>query len=275
MSEPTESTRAQVLPEFFVSAQNEIMQQARNEAAILEELENEQKQLVYLHKTPITSLPLLQCNPIMDDEPLIKTEADVIGVTRQSFVDWAVLVVSAMTGLRIKVRAELVKGADTRSDVVWFLILPNKSKDDEKSWINFAVLEYKNTRMINVPAFQKATFRGLPGENMREMENQARMEPSKSLLKTNGPMWLTQQLMKYAKDQQTPYQIAFDYNTMLVMEFGNDLYKGPGVAPKGVKLALMTQEEEQDGTGNTIRAFFLGALMRAARETIAKHNITI
>lgn len=275
MSEPTESTRAQILPEFFVSAQNEIMHQARNEAAILEELENKQKQLVYLHKTPITSLPLLQCNPIIDDEPLIKTEADVIGVPRQSFVDWAVLVVSAMTDLRIKVRAELVKGADTRSDVVWFLILPNKSKDDEKNWINFAVLEYKNTRMINVPAFQQATFRGLPGEEMRDFEIRARKLTSKSLLKTNGPMWLTQQLMKYAKDQQTPHQIAFDYNTMLVMEFGNDLYKGPGVAPKGVKIALMTQEEEQDGTGKTIRGFFLGALMRAARETIAKRKITL
>ena len=261
-------------PQFVLPSPVNFQQQARLDLQMLEERENLQKQLVLSGQKSYNAFPLLHFSPYLDDKPIVYSEADVVQECKSSFVDWAVLILTELSGMKVKTRAEVYVSSTSRMDLVWFFALPGGKLDDHKNWIAFAVLEYKNTKMIDVEAFEKAIFHGQEGQTEMELLMQASDEEGATLIEGKSSIWLSQQMTKYAKERNVPFQIAFDFGSMLTLEYGNDLAKGPKFAPENVKIAWMTAEQEVEGTEMTVRAFFLAFLLRALRQTMAKHSIT-
>ncbi|MDI1488674.1 MAG: hypothetical protein OHK93_007950 [Ramalina farinacea] len=162
---------------------------------------------------------------------------------------------------------------ESRFDLIWFMVLPGKTEDDAANWLKFAVLEYKNTRMIDPGAFRKAIYRESTGTSKSGTSRRAGVLKNETLIDDKSALWLTKQMTKYAKTLQVPYQIAFDFGTMLTMEYGNDLAAGPDVDPKNVQIAHMSREDEVPGTEMTVRAFLHGFLDKALRGTMEQHRI--
>ena len=82
-------------------------------------------------------------------------------------------------------------------------------------------------------------------------------------------------MTKYAKVTGVPHQIAFDYRTMLTLDFDTDLVKDRHIPPRSAQVAWL-EEESQDGSDyRTHRSYLLGYLYCSLQEELGKHGITL
>ena len=239
----------------------------------IQKLEDEQSSLVLANKQPIEAFPLLKFSPYLPPNPVIKSESDVVREANVELVNWVCLALEQATGFTIRVLSEFQK-VKSRPNMVWFYVVPGKSAEDLQNWKPFAVLEFKNTKTIDIDGFQPAIFHEKQGRTEDQFYQLALQGANNTLIKGENALWLTKQMTKYAKTSRVPHQVAFDYSTMLILDFGLDLVGDPKTPPKSVQIAWLREESKEGTDFKTHRSYFLGYLYYALQETLKRQGTT-
>ena len=274
MSAPNANTLSFGMPAYLKYTTLDYPGFAKSLVSKMQKLEDEQKSLVLAKTQPIETFPLLSFSPYLPPYPVLMSESDVVREANVELVNWVALALEQATGSKIRVLSETQK-EKARPDMVWFYVLPGKAAEDFQNWKPFAVLEFKNTKMIDIAGFEPAIFNEKQGRTEKEFYQLALQGANNTLIKGDNAVWLTKQMTKYAKTTGVPYQVAFDYSTMLMLDFDWDLVKDSKTSPKSVQVAWL-KEESKDGTDSkTHRSFLLGYLYNALQETSKREGIIL
>ena len=236
----------------------------------LVKLEDKQASDSQFTKDNIDAFPLIHYS--LNDEierPVIHNEADVAREAQHGLVNWVTVVLKALTGLKIRVASEHLKFGSA-PDLVWFYVKQGDSAEDFKNWKPFALLEYKDTKMISVDSFRNALYisqKDNDGLSEAEYFSLGRDLQSQTYIKGNNAVYLSKQAARYAQITQLPYVVAFDWNTMVTFDFSQDKYSKPKEPPLSMKVSWL-QEGAGGGTGEqTYRSMLLGYLYHALEQT--------
>lgn len=272
MSAPNNTTLGYSVPAYLKNALFDYTKLSKDLVSKLEKLEDEQSSLVLAKKQPKDAFPLLDYKPYLTEHPRLETEGDVVREANLELVSWVSLALEQATGFKIRMGSESRRDK-SRVDMIWFYVAPEKTAQDSQNWRPFAILEFKNTNMIDISGFQQAIFQEKKGVTEDEFYGLALQRASKTLIKGDNALWLTKQMVKYAKTTGVPHQVSFDFSTMLTLEFELGLEKDPDVPPKSVQVGWL-REESKDGTDfQTHRAYLLGYLGYALQKTLERQEI--
>ena len=75
------------------------------------------------------------------------------------------------------------------------------------------------------------------------------------------------ELTKYAKKAGVSFLAAFDFNTMITLEFGFRVGVNPSEVPEDVQFDWMRTDFEDSSKGQTVRAFFFTFMSQALQKT--------
>ncbi|EEQ33641.1 hypothetical protein McanMca71_004591 [Microsporum canis] len=197
--------------------------------------------------------PLNSMMPSKDDTIYMHTEADVL---RASCLDLIYPVNKALCQIlnereKIYCRGETTIGR-SRTDLMWSYQL-----DGQPQPINFAVLEFKNTKVIHANDF-------LPGitlpEGAMKVVDTARSQIYRTHLRNNA-VPISQQLNKYAKDAAVTDLAVFDWSAMFIFDLTDANYDSQ--TPALAKGTFFQENATNVGLGETFRVLLLGFLLRA------------
>ena len=272
MTAPGESTLAQIVPAYFKRTPTDYIAFSKDLVSRIEKIEDQQKSLVLAKKQSIRDFPLITYNPVFKSNPEILTKGDVIRESNVELISWVYEALEKATGFEIKIHSERTQEEKSRPDMVWFYVVPGKPTGDGQEKV-FAVLEFKNTKFIDIDGFKPAIFRQQLGMTEAAFQDATLVTRDQTLIDGNNALWLTKQMTKYARNSESPHQIAFDYTTMLTLDFEPDLVKHTKAQPKSVQIDWL-DEESRDGTNlKTHRAYLLGYLYYALQETCKRQGI--
>ena len=272
MSPPNKTTLGHAVPAYFKKTSKIFPAISKDLVSTIEKLENEQSLLVTANQQRVENFSLLHFGPYLTQSPVIKTEADVVRESHLELVNWVCLVLEFSTGFKIRVLSDRRK--KDKPDMVWFYVVPGESAENIKNWMPFAGLEFKNTKIIDVDGFQPAVFDESMGKTEDQFDRASLRGPNDTLIKGDNAIWLTKQMISYAKMTGVPHQVAFDYFSMLSLDFESDLVKDPGTPPKSSQIGWLREESKSGSDFQTHRAYLLGYLSNALQETTKRQGIT-
>ena len=238
----------------------------------LVKLEDKQASDLQFSKDNMDAFPLINYSLNRPKErPIIHNEADVAREAEHGLVDWVTVVLEALTGLKIRVASEHLNFGSA-PDMVWFYVKQGDSAEDFKNWKPFALLEYKDTKMISVDPFRNALYISQNNQGLSEEKffTLGLAKKNRTRIQGNNAVYLSKQVAKYAQLSDVPYVVAFDWNTMVTFNFSQDKYSKPKDAPMSMRISWL-QEGAGSGTDEeTYRSMLLGYLYHALEEMIAK-----
>ncbi|MCJ1472555.1 hypothetical protein MMC13_001204 [Lambiella insularis] len=282
IAQPPESTMIYQTPPYFKYASIDYAQVSQPFVSRLKEIEEEEKSLVLANKKRVKDCPLLTCNiSNLDALPAIESEADVVRESNAELIEWARTSLRELTGLRIKVRSEHPSDLMARPDMMMLYVSPGSSEVDSENLKLFTVIEFKNTKVIDLEGLKPAIFeekRSLFGRILKketDFENTANDQLHRTLIEGNNSLWLIKQVTKYFKTTGCPYHIVFDYVTMVGLNYVRDQEKAPTIAPKPAEIAWLTNESQNETDHYKFRSFLLGFLSNALKETLANEGIAL
>ncbi len=170
-------------------------------------------------------------------------------------------------GLQFQCRIEKTHEG-SRTDLAWEFLRPGASGTDPRNWVAFAILEFKNTNVIQEEQFggRLGSFRNKKNKVASRMElQQEAMATNKETLFTGNAFWLAKQAKKYSF--RSPYVAVFDWDTMALFNFARMKENHP-TDPRFVELCLFSETGSQNVGGRTFRILLLGFMCTALRNTL-------
>ncbi len=221
---------------------------------------------------PLEQTRLLQ-ELATDSEPSrLYTEGDVNLASNTHLLNPVSVAMKGLYGsMKFQYRSEKTHG-DTRSDIVWEFLWPGADPNDPSKWIEFAILEFKNTNVIHEEHFNKGKVeiaqRLVKASSVLDLLQGSRNRPQKTFLTANA-IPLTKQAKKYSV--RAKHVVLFDWDMMVLFDFREEDETQP--TSRFLKLTLFRETEAEAARGGTYRKLLLAYLVDGLRYTASARGL--
>lgn len=177
------------------------------------------------------------------------------------------------TSIRIRRKQEHTSGA-TRVDLVCEFMFPNAPHIPQTyfPWIEFCVIEFKNTNIINPRNFERPHYgHARAGGQVESRESLAAFHRQRPNFEINA-LRLMQQAKKYAEVPSRPNDIViFDWDVMATIDFDFVNFSIPDYWHRFPQMLSFEESRHNTSNNRTFRSLLLGFLIHSLRETV-RHN---